>query len=191
MHFGMWSDVGAGLTLAGDVGAGAMGTFLPQTTVAPLLPCPVVGSSGQYCEEAGQEIQQIASSLKAPLHPHAKGAAAKDIKVGLAHILGSGKAPPLQKASLPKHPCLVTSRSPTLVVWWFKPVILASRRPRQEIESSRLTWAIRSSGPTGHQCETLSQFKQRNRTKQELKCSSAVECLPGMHTVLGSIPSRV
>lgn len=46
MHFGMWSDVGAGLTLAGDVGAGAMGTFLPQTTVAPLLPCPVVGSSG-------------------------------------------------------------------------------------------------------------------------------------------------
>lgn len=81
----------------------------------------------------------------------------------------------------------MTSRSPTLVVWWFKPVILSLRRPRQEIESSRLTWAIRSSGPTGHQCETLSQFKRRNRTKQELKCSSAVECLPGMHTRVPSL----
>lgn len=99
MGFGMWSDIGASLTLAGNVGADAMGTFLPQTTVAPLLSYPVVGSSGQYCEDAGQEIKQIASRLKAPLHPHAKGAAAKDIKVRLAHTLGSGEAPPLPSPS--------------------------------------------------------------------------------------------
>lgn len=88
----VWSDIGAGegLTLAGNVGADAMATLLPQATVASLLSDPVVGSSGQYCEDAGQEIKQIASSLKAPLHPHAKEAAAKDIKVGPAHTLACG-----------------------------------------------------------------------------------------------------
>lgn len=76
MGSGMWSGIGAGkgLTLAGNVGADAMGTLLPQATVTPRLSDPIVGRSGQHCEDAGQEIKQIASSLKAPLHPHAKEA---------------------------------------------------------------------------------------------------------------------
>lgn len=142
MDSGVWSDIGAGegLTLAGNVGADAMATLLPQATVASLLSDPVVGSSGQYCEDAGQEIKQIASSLKAPLHPHAKEAAAKDIKVGPAHTLACGGGSSTSEGLPPQHSCLVISRSPTLVTWWLKPAILAPRRLRQETESPRQSW---------------------------------------------------
>ena len=68
---------GPGLTLAGDVGAGAGITLLPQATVAPRVAYPVVGGSGENHEDFGEEAQQDAPSLKAPLHPHAKEAAAK------------------------------------------------------------------------------------------------------------------
>lgn len=67
---------GRGLTLAGDVGADAAFTLLPQATVAPGEADPVVGGSGENREDIGQEAQQDAPALKAPLHPHAREAAA-------------------------------------------------------------------------------------------------------------------
>lgn len=48
---------GPGLTLAGDVGAGAAMTLLPQATVAPRVADPVVGGSGENREDFGQEAQ--------------------------------------------------------------------------------------------------------------------------------------
>lgn len=43
------------LTLAGDVGAGATITLLPQATMAPGVADPVVGGSGENREDFGQE----------------------------------------------------------------------------------------------------------------------------------------
>lgn len=78
----------------------------------PLLSGPVVGGSGQYYEDAAQEIKQIASSLKALLHPHAKEAAAKDItgRIGLTSLIGR-KLFHVRRPPSPKHSCLATSRS--------------------------------------------------------------------------------
>lgn len=68
---------GSDLTLAGDVGAGATITLLPQATVAPRVADPVVGGSGENREDFGQEAQQGAPALEAPLHAHACAAAAE------------------------------------------------------------------------------------------------------------------
>lgn len=119
----MWSDTGTGegLTLAGDVGADAMGTLLPQATVPPLVSDPVVGGSGQYCEDAGQDIKQNASNLKAPLHPHAKEAAAKDIigRTGSHPCVGGSSS---ASEGLPSQVLLPdTSKSPTPATWWLMP----------------------------------------------------------------------
>ena len=87
---GRWGDGGGGtgggdlkagpqgLTITGDVGADALVTLLPKATVAPGVADPVVGGSGQNDEGVGQEAQHGAPALKALLHPHARGTAAKD-----------------------------------------------------------------------------------------------------------------
>lgn len=93
----------AGLTLAGDVGADLIGTFLPQATVALVAADPVVGGSGQHREDVGQDAEQSAPTLKAPLHPHAAEAAAKDSTGRIGHT--------------PEAPHLGMSLAPSIPFW--------------------------------------------------------------------------